>query len=116
MPSRRARPRVLWPDWRCSHAAACVPAGFNSDDVVKAAYYRYRMSLGVGLSKVAGKVFRIGHIGDFSEGMVLTALSVAELCLAEAGAQVRFGSGVAAAQAWFTECLVSGKSAKIAAE
>jgi alanine-glyoxylate transaminase/serine-glyoxylate transaminase/serine-pyruvate transaminase len=48
-------------------------------------------------------VFRIGHLGDLNEGMCLTALSIAELCLANAGAQIRFGSGVAAAQDVYAE-------------
>jgi alanine-glyoxylate transaminase / serine-glyoxylate transaminase / serine-pyruvate transaminase len=49
-------------------------------------------------------VFRIGHLGDLNEGMCLTAISIAELCLAgNAGAQVRFGSGVAAAQEVYAE-------------
>jgi alanine-glyoxylate transaminase/serine-glyoxylate transaminase/serine-pyruvate transaminase len=81
--------------------AACVPAGFNSDDVVKTAYYRYRMSLGVGLSKVAGKVFRIGHIGNINELMILQALAGCEMALRDVGVPVAAGSGVAAAQEHF---------------
>jgi alanine-glyoxylate transaminase / serine-glyoxylate transaminase / serine-pyruvate transaminase len=45
----------------------------------------------------AGKVFRIGHLGDLNEGMCLTAVALAELSLAAAGARVEFGAGVAAA-------------------
>jgi alanine-glyoxylate transaminase / serine-glyoxylate transaminase / serine-pyruvate transaminase len=81
--------------------AACVPAGFNSDDVVKTAYYRYRMSLGVGLSKVAGKVFRIGHIGNINEIMILQALAGCEMALRDVGVPVAAGSGVAAAEEHF---------------
>ena len=77
--------------------AVCVPAGFNSDDVVKTAYYRYRMSLGVGLSKVAGRVFRIGHIGNVNEIMILQALAGCEMALRDVGVPVAAGSGVAAA-------------------
>jgi alanine-glyoxylate transaminase / serine-glyoxylate transaminase / serine-pyruvate transaminase len=90
--------------------------GVDARDVIRIGFERYNTAFGSGLSQLAGKVFRIGHIGDFSEGMVLTALSIAELCLAEAGAKVEFGSGVAAAQRWFTEVLVGTKAAKIAAE
>ncbi|WP_287185969.1 hypothetical protein [Rhodovulum sp.] len=46
----------------------------------------------------AREVIRIGHLGDLNEGMCLTALSLAELSLAAAGARIAFGSGGAAAQ------------------
>ena len=75
-----------------------MPAGFNSDDVVRTAYYRYRMSLGVGLSKVAGRVFRIGHIGHINEIMILQALAGCEMALRDVGVPVAAGSGVAAAR------------------
>ena len=81
--------------------AICVPNGFNSDDVVKTAYHRYRMSLGVGLSKVAGRVFRIGHIGNINEIMILQALAGCEMALRDVGVPVAAGSGVAAAQEHF---------------
>lgn len=83
--------------------AVCVPKGFNSDDVVKTAYYRYRMSLGMGLSKVAGRVFRIGHIGNLNEIMILQALAGCEMTLRDVGIMVQPGSGVAAAQEYFRE-------------
>ena len=76
-----------------------TPEGVDARDVIRIGYDRYNASFGSGLGPLAGKVFRIGHIGDSNEGMCLTAVALAELCLAEAGAQVRFGSGVAAAQA-----------------
>lgn len=88
------------PKWHSDTVTAiCVPKGFNSDDVVKTAYHRYRMSLGVGLSKVAGRVFRIGHIGNINEIMILQALAGCEMALRDVGiSSVRPGSGVAAAQ------------------
>jgi alanine-glyoxylate transaminase / serine-glyoxylate transaminase / serine-pyruvate transaminase len=90
------------PRWHSDTVTAvCVPAGFNSDDVVKTAYYRYRMSLGVGLSKVAGKVFRIGHIGNINEIMILQALAGCEMALRDVGVPVAAGSGVAAAEEHF---------------
>jgi alanine-glyoxylate transaminase / serine-glyoxylate transaminase / serine-pyruvate transaminase len=90
------------PKWHSDTVTAVVvPPGFNSDDVVKAAYYRYRMSLGVGLSKVAGKVFRIGHIGNINEIMILEALAGCEMALRDVGAPVAAGSGVAAAEEHF---------------
>ena len=76
-----------------------VPAGVDARDVIQIAYDRYNCSFGSGLGPLAGKVFRIGHLGDLNEGMCLTALAIAELSLHAAGAKVQFGSGVAAAQA-----------------
>jgi len=92
------------PKWHSDTVTAiCVPKGFNSDDVVKMAYHRYRMSLGVGLSKVAGRVFRIGHIGNINEIMILQALAGCEMALRDVGISVRLGSGVAAAQEFIRE-------------
>ena len=90
------------PKWHSNTVTAiCVPKGFNSDDVVKIAYHRYRMSLGVGLSKVAGRVFRIGHIGNINEIMILQALCGIEMALLDVGIPIEAGSGVAAAQQHF---------------
>jgi alanine-glyoxylate transaminase/serine-glyoxylate transaminase/serine-pyruvate transaminase len=90
------------PKWHSDTVTAVlVPSGFNSDDVVKAAYYRYRMSLGMGLNKVAGKVFRIGHIGHVNEIMLLQALAGSEMALRDVGVPVAAGSGVAAAEEHF---------------
>ena len=80
-----------------------TPQGVDARDVIRIAYDRYNCSLGSGLGPLNGKVFRIGHLGDLNEGMCLTAISVAELSLAAAGAAIRFGSGVAAAQEVYAE-------------
>ena len=80
-------------------SAILVPDHVDSADVVKAAYYRYNMSLGAGLSKVAGRVFRIGHLGNLNEIMVLQALAGTEMALHDCGVEIELGSGVAAAQA-----------------
>ncbi|HZT17988.1 MAG TPA: aminotransferase class V-fold PLP-dependent enzyme [Dongiaceae bacterium] len=82
-------------------SAVCVPDGFDSNAVVRHAYERYNLSLGVGLSKVAGRVFRIGHMGSLDEIMLLGALAGTELVLAELGLPIALGSGVAAAQAHY---------------
>lgn len=90
------------PRWHSDTVSAiCVPKGFSSDDVVKTAYYRYRMSLGIGLSKVAGQVFRIGHIGNINELMILQALAGCEMAMRDVGIPVAAGSGVVAAQEHF---------------
>jgi len=78
--------------------AVVVPEGKDSNSVIKAAYDNYHLSLGVGLNKVAGRVFRIGHLGDLDELMILSALSGAEMALCDAGIDVVPGTGVAAAQ------------------
>jgi alanine-glyoxylate transaminase/serine-glyoxylate transaminase/serine-pyruvate transaminase len=80
-----------------------TPEGVDARDVIRIAYDRYNASLGSGLGPLAGKVFRIGHIGDSNEGMCLTAIALAELALVEAGAKITFGAGVAAAQAVYAQ-------------
>ena len=92
-----------------------VPEGVDAREVIRIGHQRYNTSFGSGLSRLAGKVFRIGHLGDLNEGMCLTALAVAEMALVEAGADIDFGSGVAAAQAWYAQGH-STQSLKIAAE
>lgn len=82
-------------------SAIRVPAEIDARDVLKIAYEDFNTSFGSGLGPLAGKVFRIGHLGDLNEGMCLTALSVAEMALYRAGMTIQLGSGVGAAQAWF---------------
>ncbi len=81
--------------------AIVVPTGVNAAEVISTAYHRYNMSLGAGLSQVAGKVFRIGHLGDLNELMVLGAIAGAEMAMADVGIPVQLGSGVGAAQAHY---------------
>lgn len=64
---------------------------------MKAAYSKYNLSLGVGLSEVAGKVFRIGHLGNMDELSLCGALCGAEMAMRDAGMQVQPGSGVSKA-------------------
>ena len=78
-----------------------LPEHVDGADVLKNAYYRYNLSLGAGLSKVAGKVFRIGHLGDLNEIMILQALAGSEMALRDSGVNIELGAGVAAAQAMF---------------
>ncbi len=98
------------PRWHSDTVSAIyVPEGVNSADVVKHAYERYNMSLGVGLSKVAGKVFRIGHLGWLNEIMVLQALAGAEMALKDAGARIVAGSGVGAAEEYYRSTWTSAQ-------
>lgn len=86
------------PKWHSDTVSAVyVPEGIDSAEVVKRAYHKYQTSLGVGLNKVAGKVFRIGHLGWLNEVMVCGALSAAEMALRDCGVKVAPGSGVGAA-------------------
>ncbi|MEM7213154.1 MAG: aminotransferase class V-fold PLP-dependent enzyme [Pseudomonadota bacterium] len=77
--------------------AILVPEGFDANDVIKTAYYDFNLSLGAGLTKVAGKVFRIGHLGYLNEIMVLQALGGVEMAMQRVGIPFRAGSGVGAA-------------------
>lgn len=86
------------PEWYSDTVTAVmVPEGFNANDVVTTAYHRYNLSLGGGLSKVAGKVFRIGHLGWLNEIMVLQALGGVELAMYDVGIKFEPGVGVGAA-------------------
>jgi alanine-glyoxylate transaminase/serine-glyoxylate transaminase/serine-pyruvate transaminase len=81
--------------------AVRVPEGCNGTDLVQLAAQKYGVAFGVGLGEVAGKVFRIGHLGMLTEVMVLAGLATAEMCMADLGWGVRLGSGVAAAQEFY---------------
>jgi len=86
------------PKWHSDTVSAIlVPDGIDSGDVVKRAYSAYQTSLGGGLNKVFGKVFRIGHLGWLNEVMVCASLSAAEMALLDCGVRLAPGSGVAAA-------------------
>ncbi len=93
-----------------------TPRDVDARDVIRIGYDRYNASFGSGLGPLAGKVFRIGHLGDLNEGMCLTALSLAELSLAAAGARIDFGAGVAAAQRSYAESPAERAHLRIAAE
>lgn len=78
-------------------SAVVVPDGVDANAVIRNAYYTYNLSLGSGLSKVAGKVFRIGHLGYVNELMVLSSIAGAEMALLDSGVAIKAGSGVGAA-------------------
>ncbi|MEO8039994.1 MAG: aminotransferase class V-fold PLP-dependent enzyme [Betaproteobacteria bacterium] len=90
--------------------AIVVPEGIDSAHVIDVAFRRYNLSLGTGLMKVAGKVFRIAHIGDLNELMLIGALGGAEMAMLDIGIRIEPGSGVAAAQNyWRGEDAVAAK-------
>lgn len=65
--------------------AVLMPAGHDADALRKLILERYNMSLGTGLGQVKGNVFRIGHLGDFNELMLMGTLCGVEMGLALAG-------------------------------
>ncbi len=84
-------------------SAVLVPEGINAGHVIDVAFRRYNLALGAGLARVAGKVFRIGHLGDLNELMLMGAIAGAEMAMQDVGIHVTAGSGVAAAsQYWRT--------------
>src|ERR1041384_6379603 len=86
------------PEWDSDTASAImVPEGVNAADVIDVAFRRYNLALGAGLARMAGKLFRIGHLGDLNELMLLGAIAGAEMALRDVGVQVTPGAGVAAA-------------------
>ena len=90
------------PQWYSDTVTAVmVPAGVDAVAVIARAYTRYNLSLGAGLSKVAGKLFRIGHVGDLNELMLLGAIAGSEMAMLDLGMNIEPGSGVAAAQTYW---------------
>ncbi|HEY5635009.1 MAG TPA: aminotransferase class V-fold PLP-dependent enzyme [Burkholderiaceae bacterium] len=78
--------------------AILMPEGHNADALRKVALERFNMSLGQGLGKVAGKVFRIGHLGDFNDLMLIATLGGVEMSLGLSGVPHRPGGVQAAMQ------------------
>jgi alanine-glyoxylate transaminase / serine-glyoxylate transaminase / serine-pyruvate transaminase len=90
------------PHWHSNTVSAVlVPDGIDAAAVIARAFSRYNLSLGSGLSQVAGKLFRIGHLGDLNELMCLGAITGAEMAMQDCGIAVEPGSGAAAAQAFY---------------
>jgi len=93
------KPVASDPKWYSDTVTAIyVPEGVDGNEVVRHAYKFYNLALSVSLGKIAGKAFRIGHLGDMNEMMILTPIAGAEMAMNDLGIKVKFGSGVAAAQ------------------
>ena len=82
-------------------SAIRTPEGFDATDIVTHAAETYGVAFGVGLGEVAGKVFRIGHLGSLTDVMTLSGIATAEMCMADLGLDIELGSGVAAAQEFY---------------
>ena len=90
------------PEWQSDTVSAIrTPEGFNATDIVTHAADRYGVAFGVGLGEVAGKVFRIGHLGSLTDVMTLSGIATAEMCMADLGLEITLGSGVAGAQDYY---------------
>ena len=86
-----------------SLTAVMTPAGHDADRVRKVILGAFDMSLGTGLGKLAGKVFRIGHLGDFNDLTLMGTLAGVEMGLVLAGVPVK-KEGVQAAMQYLAEC------------
>lgn len=87
------------PKWYSDTVSAIfVPEGIDGNEMARHAYKFYNVALSVSLGKIAGKAFRIGHLGDLNEMMVLTPIAAAEMAMKDVGIKIQLGSGVGAAQ------------------
>ncbi|PKN30946.1 MAG: serine--glyoxylate aminotransferase [Deltaproteobacteria bacterium HGW-Deltaproteobacteria-21] len=90
-------------EYSASLTAVRMPEGHNADALRKIILEKLNMSLGNGLGKVAGKVFRIGHLGDFNDLMLMGALCGVEMGLKIASVPHKSG-GVQAAMDYLSGC------------
>jgi alanine-glyoxylate transaminase / serine-glyoxylate transaminase / serine-pyruvate transaminase len=79
-----------------------TPEGVNADQVRNVIYDKFNIALGSGLGQLAGKNFRIGHLGDFNETMLTGVLAGVEIGMDLAGMKIQKG-GVSAALSYFAE-------------
>jgi alanine-glyoxylate transaminase / serine-glyoxylate transaminase / serine-pyruvate transaminase len=85
-----------------SVTAVLMPEGFKADALRKTVCDRFNVSLGGGLGRLSGKIFRIGHLGDLNEPMLLGALAALEMGMRIEGVPHGRG-GVEAAMAFLAE-------------
>jgi alanine-glyoxylate transaminase/serine-glyoxylate transaminase/serine-pyruvate transaminase len=90
-------------EYSASLTGVLMPAGHDADRVRKAILDAFDLSLGTGLTKLGGKMFRIGHLGDFNDLMLMGTLAGVEMGLALAGVPVK-KEGVQAAMQYLAEC------------
>jgi Serine-pyruvate aminotransferase/archaeal aspartate aminotransferase len=93
------KPIAKEPKWYSDTVTAvATPEGFDGNEVVRHAYKYYNIAFSISLAKIAGKAFRIGHLGELNELMILTPITAAEMAMKDLGYPIKLGSGVAAAQ------------------
>jgi len=90
-------------EYSSSLTAVLLPSGHDADRVRSLILEAFDMSLGTGLGKLAGKVFRIGHLGDFNDLTLAGTLAGVEMGLGLAGVPVK-KEGVQAALGYLAEC------------
>jgi len=90
-------------EYSSSLTAVLLPAGHDADRLRKLILENFDLSLGTGLGKLAGKVFRIGHLGDFNDLALLGTLAGVEMGLQLAGVPAK-AEGVLAAMAYLADC------------
>ncbi len=104
------------PKWHSDTVSAIyVPEGVDAVQVLKTAFYRYNTSLGTGLNKLNGRVFRIGHLGALDEVMLGGALFAVEMALKDCGAAIKMGSGTGAAAEYFSKTSTRSATSRDAA-
>ena len=93
-------------DYSSVLTAVKLPAGYDADELRKIILEKLNMSLGNGLSKLAGQVFRIGHLGDFNDLMLMGTLSGVEMGLSLAGIPHQKGGALRASEYLVSQCVV----------
>ncbi|GBF26856.1 soluble hydrogenase 42 kDa subunit [bacterium MnTg02] len=101
-------------EYSSSLTGVLVPSGHSADAVRREILKNFNMSLGTGLSKVADKVFRIGHLGDFNDLTLIGTLGGVEMGLALANIPHKTG-GVQAALDYLADATSAGSVAAVAA-
>ena len=90
-------------EYSASLTAVLMPAGHDADRLRKIILEAFDMSLGTGLTKVSGKLFRIGHLGDFNDLTLMGTLAGVEMGLGLAGVPAK-KEGVQAAMEYLASC------------
>jgi len=91
-------------------SAIYVPEGFDSDVLTNHAFDKYRVSFGVGLGAMAGKAFRIGHLGSMTDVMALSGIAAIEMAMKDLDYPIELGSGVSAAQEYYRSSSIIAQS------
>jgi len=81
--------------------AIYVPTGFDSNALTDHIFDTYEVSFGIGLGEMAGKAFRIGHLGSMTDVMALAGLATVEMGMADLNYPIELGAGVRAAQEYY---------------
>ena len=91
------------PEYSNTVTAVVVPDGADADAVRRAAVQHLNLSLGAGLGRLKGRVFRIGHLGALNELEVLATVAGVEMALTMAGVRIPLGAGVTACEKFLLE-------------